>query len=95
MKNQLFLILNEKKIDNIELFEKIKNKIQLILIIIDQEAEAHKMFMSLNTKGLVLDEMAKIRSYIWGKIGENFDRQNWGVFYDKIVNNSFAEKVIK
>lgn len=42
--------------------------------------------MSLNTKGLVLDEMAKIRSYIWGKIGENFDRQNWGVFYDKIVN---------
>ena len=84
--NIIVKILNEKKIDNIELFEKIKNKIQLILIIIDQEAEAHKMFMSLNTKGLVLDEMAKIRSYIWGKIGENFDRQNWGVFYDKIVN---------
>ena len=44
------------------------------------------MFMSLNTKGLVLDETARIRRYIWGKIGEHFDRQNWGVFYDKIVN---------
>ena len=91
--NLIVEILKDEKIDKNELFKAIKKRIQLILIIIDQENEAHKMFMSLNTKGLVLDEMAKIRSYIWGKIGKNFDRQNWGVFYDKIVNkhSSFLE----
>ena len=82
---------------SIKLFlEKLTKQTQLILIDLDSDVKAHEVFMNLNTKGLNLNEIDKIRSYIYGVLKDDFDKQNWGYFYDNLVNkyDSFTEDYI-